>query len=66
MTERELAAFGKKILTEAALIAEVFDGTIGDGAFRNRVATTYYAVGLFVQLTGMRPKEYIELMKDKD
>lgn len=66
MKVKQLRGFAEKIIREAALIAETFDGTIGDGSFRNRVATCYYATGLFAQLTGMRPAEYLKLIQEEE
>jgi hypothetical protein len=50
MTEQQARNFAKSILKEAAMIAEAFDGTIGDGAFRNRVATLNDAIDIFMKL----------------
>jgi len=62
--EREIAqmrGFARKLITESGIIADTFDGTVGNANYRERIATCFYGVSLFLALTGRRPSEYLEM-----
>jgi hypothetical protein len=65
VTKQQTINFARSLIKETVLMAEVFDGTIGDGAFRNRVATLFYALRIFRELTGNQPATYLTESEDK-
>lgn len=64
MKLRMARGFAKAIVLETELIAQTFDGTIGDGAFRNRVATLESAINIFEKATAVNP--YVLHQTDDD
>jgi hypothetical protein len=66
LNAQQTQRLAKSLLREAGILADTFDGTIGDGAFRNRVATLRDALEIFHLLTGCRPDDYLVYIGDDD
>ena len=64
LNPQQTQRLAKALLREAGILADTFDGTIGDGAFRNRVATLRDGLEIFQLLTGCRPTDYLAYAED--
>jgi hypothetical protein len=66
LNAQQTQRLAKSLLREAGILADTFDGTIGDGAFRNRVATLRDGLEIFRLLTGCGPEDYLRYIGEDD